>query len=89
MTNLTSPEHRLNPVPYYAEMRRTQPVTYLEDLGVWMLYRYEDVRFALSAHEVILDPGAVASVEPVAGLIVHGVRRLRVRFRAGRRLASR
>jgi cytochrome P450 len=45
------PDERLNPYPFYASMRRSQPVAYDEAHDLWGAYRYEDVRHVLSDHE--------------------------------------
>jgi cytochrome P450 len=42
------PEQKLNPYPMYAMMRASQPVFYVEPLGIWTVYRYDDVKSVLS-----------------------------------------
>lgn len=44
------PEQRLNPYPLYAMMRETQPLLFLEPFNTWVLFRYDDVRTALTDH---------------------------------------
>ncbi|HWI61001.1 MAG TPA: cytochrome P450 [Symbiobacteriaceae bacterium] len=48
--SLFTPEMRLNPFPVYAQLRQFQPVTYIEPLGTWAIFRYEDVKAVLSDH---------------------------------------
>jgi cytochrome P450 len=43
-------EQRRNPYPFYATMRRDQPVAYDEKQKFWAVYRYEDVRGILTDH---------------------------------------
>src|SRR5262249_52176486 len=43
LTNIMSAEFRANPYRYYAEMRRSRPITRVEPGGVWAVSRYEDV----------------------------------------------
>ena len=45
--NPLSPEVTANPYPYYAELRNTAPVMWLEPFQCWALSRYADVDFAL------------------------------------------
>ena len=45
-----------DPYPFYAQLRRLAPVAYLEDHGVWMLARYDDVARAWQ------DPAGFSSV---------------------------
>ncbi|MDF2631143.1 MAG: cypA9 [Symbiobacteriaceae bacterium] len=46
--SLFTPEMRLNPHPLYAQMRRHQPVVYLEPLGTWAVFGYDEVRTVFS-----------------------------------------
>ncbi|HYF80054.1 MAG TPA: cytochrome P450 [Symbiobacteriaceae bacterium] len=46
--SLFTPEMRLNPFPMYAQMRRHQPVTYLEPLGTWAVFGYDHVKTVFS-----------------------------------------
>ncbi len=45
--NPLSPEVNANPYPYYAELRDTAPVLWLDPFQCWALSRYADVDFAL------------------------------------------
>lgn len=49
MSLFRSPEHRLDPFPFYARMRREQPVAWLEEQRAWGVFRHEDVRAVLGA----------------------------------------
>ncbi|MFC4808633.1 cytochrome P450 [Paenibacillus sp. GCM10023250] len=50
MTNLLSPEFRLNPYPAYETFRRNQPVAYMEPLQLWSVFTYDHVKTVLSDH---------------------------------------
>lgn len=50
MNPLFSPEVRLNPYPLYQQLRAQQPVLFAPDLGIWSVFRYEDVKTVLSNH---------------------------------------
>jgi cytochrome P450 len=45
-------EFRANPYPFYAEMRKTQPVVQVEPGGMWAVSRCEDVERILKTPEV-------------------------------------
>ena len=45
--NPLSPEVKANPYPYYAELRRSAPVYYVESLDCWAVSRYADVNHVL------------------------------------------
>lgn len=47
---LFSPELLKDPYPMYQMMRASQPVLYIEQLKLWSVFRYEDVRTVLSDH---------------------------------------
>jgi len=40
----------LNPFPVYAQMRQYSPVLFQPDQGVWLIYRYQDVKAILNDH---------------------------------------
>lgn len=48
--SLFTPEMRLNPHPVYAQMRRHQPVVFLEPLGTWAVFDYDNVKTVFSDH---------------------------------------
>lgn len=48
MPNPQTPTQRLDPFPYYAEMRRTEPVAQLEALRGWGVFGHDDVRTVLA-----------------------------------------
>ncbi len=48
---LVSRERRLDPYPWYARMRRDDPVRYDPDRDVYDVFRYDDVERVLSDHE--------------------------------------
>jgi cytochrome P450 len=60
-----SPEQLLDPHPVYAEARRQTPVFYSPQLEMWVLTKYQDVRFVYE-HPEIFSSSAVLS--PRAGL---------------------
>ena len=41
--NLFDPAYRKNPYPYFAEMRRSAPVTQVDPGGMWAVSRYDDI----------------------------------------------
>jgi cytochrome P450 len=43
-------EKKLNPFPFYAEMRHNYPVTYDDKNRVWGIFRYKDVQHVLTNH---------------------------------------
>jgi cytochrome P450 len=53
--NPLSPEVQDNPYPYYAELRNTAPVMWLEPFQCWALSRYSDVDFALRNPSIFLS----------------------------------
>jgi cytochrome P450 len=42
-----SPEQRLNPFQFYADMRHNNPVAYDDRNNIWAVFRYYDVQFIL------------------------------------------
>jgi len=43
LSNLKHPEIRVNPYPFYAQLRAQDPVHWDEELGFWVLTRYADI----------------------------------------------
>jgi cytochrome P450 len=43
LSNLKRPEIRANPYPFYAQLRSQDPVHWDEELGFWVLTRYQDI----------------------------------------------
>ncbi|QQE77534.1 cytochrome P450 [Alicyclobacillus sp. SO9] len=48
LKSLFSPEVRRNPYPVYTHLRTSQSVLYAEELQLWSVFRYEEVRMVLS-----------------------------------------
>jgi cytochrome P450 len=48
MPELFSDEMRRDPYPAYEQMRRHSPVLYVPPFDLWMIFAYEDVKWALS-----------------------------------------
>jgi cytochrome P450 len=48
---LQSPDLLRNRYPLYAQMRQLQPVLNIPDYQIWLLFRYDEVRTALSDYE--------------------------------------
>jgi len=46
LSNLARAEIRANPYPFYAELRRNDPVHWDDEIGSWVLTRYADIAFA-------------------------------------------
>lgn len=49
---LISREGQLDPYPFFAEKRKTEPVSYDENRGVWDVFTYDEVDEVISNHEV-------------------------------------
>jgi cytochrome P450 len=62
-TNIMSAEFRANPYPYYADMRRTQPVLQVEPGGMWAVSRYRDVARVIKSPDLFAQ-GFRAAWEP-------------------------
>ncbi|WP_437813629.1 cytochrome P450 [Sorangium sp. So ce1078] len=62
--NLLSPELRANPYPYYAELRRSDPVCQVDPGGLWALSRYDDVAFVLKNTDLFSAQGGRVAVLP-------------------------
>ena len=43
LSNLQRPEVRANPYPFYSQLRAYDPIHWDEELGFWVLTRYEDI----------------------------------------------
>src|SRR5690348_4581581 len=41
--NLLDPRFRADPYPYYAELRRSAPVTQIDPGGIWAVSRHDDI----------------------------------------------
>ena len=50
--NIMTPDFRANPYPFYAEMRRSEPVAEVDPGGMWAVSRYEDVERILKSPEL-------------------------------------
>ena len=55
---LTAEERLMDPFPWYETMRETEPVRYDESRDCWDVFRYDDVKRALSDHETFTSKGA-------------------------------
>lgn len=55
-----------DPYPYYQALREQDPVYYNEQLGIWLLTRWEDVNRAFRDFRTFINTGAV-SLEPDSG----------------------
>jgi cytochrome P450 len=64
LTELMSPELRLNPFPLYAMMRENSPVFYLPDNDLWLVFRYEDVKTVLNDHKHFTNQHGAAHPNP-------------------------
>jgi len=47
MNIFPSPEQRLSPFQFYADMRHNNPVAYDDSNNIWAVFRYYDVQFIL------------------------------------------
>ncbi|NHN30774.1 cytochrome P450 [Paenibacillus agricola] len=50
MNSFITPELLRNPYPMYENMRANQPVIYMDGMGFWSVFHYDDVRTVLSDH---------------------------------------
>jgi cytochrome P450 len=63
-------DHIADPYPFYAELRRSQPVSWNERLNGWLIARYDDVRLVLKDAETYVnrlqwpDDGRVREMAP-------------------------
>ncbi|WP_317987885.1 cytochrome P450 [Hyalangium gracile] len=55
--NLLAPEVRANPYPYYAELRRTAPVSQVDPGGFWAVTRFDDVVAVLKNPQLFSSEG--------------------------------
>lgn len=63
--NLFAPHVRSNPYPFYAELRRSAPVTQVDPAGVWAVSRYDDIVSVLKNPAVFSSEGLrPLSVQP-------------------------
>lgn len=62
--HLFDPAFRANPYPFYAQMRRTQPLCQVEPAGLWAVSRHQDVAFVLKHPELFSSQGFRAAWEP-------------------------
>ncbi len=62
--NLFDPAFRANPYPFYAQMRRAQPLCQVEPGGIWAVTRQKDVLFVLKHPELFSSHGFRAAWEP-------------------------
>jgi cytochrome P450 len=53
-------EGRQDPFPWYAHMRVTEPVTWLEEVGAYAVFRYDDVRAVLADDDTFSVAARVA-----------------------------
>lgn len=62
--NLYSPEVWSNPYPFYAELRRNNPVCQIEPGGLWAVTRYDDVHHVLKNPQLFSSEGLRAATQP-------------------------
>ena len=43
LSHLQQPHHRANPYPFYEQLREQDPIHWDEELGFWVLTRYDDI----------------------------------------------
>ncbi len=69
MTNIASPEHKANPFPFYARLRREEPVfrvTLPDKRTAWLITRYDDVVQTLRDGRFAKDMTSVMSQEQLS-----------------------
>lgn len=62
--HIFDPAFRANPYPFYAQMRRSQPLCQVEPAGLWAVSRHQDVSFVLKHPELFSSQGFRAAWEP-------------------------
>ncbi|WP_309895905.1 cytochrome P450 [Archangium sp.] len=62
--NLLSPDVRANPYPFFAELRRTAPVSQIEPAGMWAVSRYDDALTVLKNPQLFFSSGMAALMTP-------------------------
>lgn len=62
--HLFDPAFRAHPYPFYAKMRRDQPLCQVEPGGLWAVTRHQDVLFVLKHPELFSSQGFRAAWEP-------------------------
>ncbi len=65
--NPFSPEVRQDPFPYYRELRRSKPVSYVEPIGMYAIARYADVRFVFQHPELFSSSVMGGAMQPESG----------------------
>jgi cytochrome P450 len=62
--NILAPELRVNPYPFYAELRSRPTLTQLDPGGFWAVTRYADVQHVLKNPQLFSSTGQRAFAEP-------------------------
>ena len=52
MESTTTDEYRLNPFPWYRQMRKNEPVTFHQEYESWSVFRYNDVQHVLTDYSI-------------------------------------
>jgi cytochrome P450 len=62
--NLMAPDVLANPYPFYAEMRRTAPVSQVDPGGFYAIARMDDIMFAFKNPQIFSSEGFRAALKP-------------------------
>jgi cytochrome P450 len=74
MSNMTA-EQQLDPYAWYAQMRTSQPITFIESQNAWQVFRYDDVMrvmsdYATFAEAFVSRSGGDASHDPMSHSLI-------------------
>lgn len=62
--NLFTKEYSADPFLYYKQIRESHPVCEIVPGGIWLISRYEDVKFALQRHDIFSSEGNTQILQP-------------------------
>jgi cytochrome P450 len=74
MNDLISQETKRDPHTFFAHLRSTEPIFYVEDMNTWVLTTYEDALLLLKDPRFIKDNRKIAQSDNLAQEIDGGLR---------------
>lgn len=66
----TKEERLLNPFPWYDTMRKTDPIHFYEQYGIWQAFRYDDVQRVLSDYAAFSSKFGGPSEDPLSTSLI-------------------
>ncbi len=66
----TKEDRLLNPFPWYSMMRKTNPVHYYEQYGIWQVFRYDDVLRVLSDYAAFSSSFGGPGEDPLSNSLI-------------------